>query len=448
VKPLVSHPSGALRGEARPPGDKSISHRALMIGSSAVGATVIRGLLEADDVMATAAALRRLGATIQRGSDGTWRVDGCGVGGLTEPDRVLDMGNSGTGARLLMGLLATHPMTAFMTGDASLRSRPMARVIEPLTEMGARVVARGGERLPLAVVGTSDPVPIEYRMRIASAQVKSAILLAALNAPGITTVIEDRPSRDHSERMLRSFGAEVTVEETAGGGRRIALVGQPELTGSSVTVPADPSAAAFAAVAAAITPGSQITMREIGVNPLRAGLYRTLEDMGAEIRLTDQRDVNGEPVADIVVRAAALTGIEVPAERAPAMIDEYPVLAVAAASAKGTTVLNGIGELRVKESDRLAAVARGLERCGVSVKEGADSLIVHGCDGPPPGPADAAPPVETHMDHRIAMAFLVLGAAAQRPVAVDDGSMIATSFPGFADFMNGLGADIRAPAAP
>ncbi|MFO0986168.1 MAG: 3-phosphoshikimate 1-carboxyvinyltransferase [Alphaproteobacteria bacterium] len=441
MQPLTAHPSGPLRGQARPPGDKSISHRALMLGASALGETRIAGLLEGEDVLGTAAALRKLGAAIERLADGTWRVQGRGTGGLVEPDDVLDLGNSGTSARLLLGLVATHDMKVFLTGDASLRRRPMGRVIEPLSRMGASFEARQGNRLPLLMRGAALPVPIRYELPVASAQVKSAILLAALNTPGTTTVIEREATRDHSERMLRHLGADVRVKR-AGKGAEIAIAGCPELVGKPITVPADPSSAAFAIVAGLTVPGSDVTMQGVGTNPLRTGLFATLKDMGADLTLANARD-DGEPIADIVARHSALNGVVVPPERAPSMIDEYPILAVAAAHARGTTVMKGLAELRVKESDRLAAVAAGLEACGVTFRMGEDWLEVDGCAGPPPGLAKAAA-IVTHMDHRIAMSFLVLGLGARRPVTVDDGEFIDTSFPGFGDFMRALGADIRA----
>jgi 3-phosphoshikimate 1-carboxyvinyltransferase len=419
------------------PGDKSISHRSLMVGALAVGETVIEGLLEGEDVLRTAAAMRSLGASAARQNDGIWCVQGRGIGGLQEPADVLDLGNAGTGARLLMGLLATHRLTAFLTGDASLRGRPMARVAAPLQEMGARIVARNGCRLPLAVIGAAEPVPIEYRLPVASAQVKSAVLLAGLNTPGETTVIEPEPTRDHTELMLRHFGVEVRVEMTKAG-RRTTIVGQPEIGGRHIKVPADPSSAAFPLVAAALLPGSDIRLDQVGLNPHRIGLIETLREMGADIAFDDQRQDAGEPVADLRIRARRLVGVEVPARRAPSMIDEYPILAVAAACANGTTVMRGLGELRVKESDRLAAMANGLRACGVSVEDGPDSLTVHGTGVRPRGGAR----IVTSLDHRIAMAFLVLGMVAERPVEIDDGAPIDTSFPGFAALMNGLGAEI------
>ncbi|MGH6931162.1 MAG: 3-phosphoshikimate 1-carboxyvinyltransferase [Dongiaceae bacterium] len=437
MQPLSSAPTGALKGSAHVPGDKSISHRALMLGTLAVGETVIHGLLEGEDVLRTAAAMRALGATAVKDAAGAWRVHGRGIGGLREPDDILDLGNAGTGTRLLMGLLATHAGTAFLTGDASLRGRPMARVAAPLTEMGARIIARDGCRLPLAIVGTREPVPIAYRLPVASAQVKSAILLAGLNTPGETSVIEPERTRDHTELMLRHFGVEIHITQTAEG-RQSTVIGQPEITGRRLRVPADPSSAAFPLVAAALLDGSELTLPEVGLNPHRIGLIRTLSEMGADIAIVNRRQEAGEPVGDLRVRAGRLRGIEVPTARAPSMIDEYPILAVAAACATGTTVLRGIGELRVKESDRLAVIASGLTSCGIQVEAGPDSLVIHGSGGRPRGGARIA----THLDHRIAMAFLVLGMAADRPVEVDDGSPIETSFPGFVGLMNRLGAAI------
>ncbi len=436
---LSSATAGPLTGRVTVPGDKSISHRALILGALAVGETDIHGLLEGEDVLHTAAALRALGATVSRGADGVWRVSGVGVGGLGEADGVIDLGNSGTAARLLMGVLAGHPMTSFLTGDDSLRGRPMKRVIDPLRGFGARFECRIGGRLPLAVIGASEPMPIAYRLPVASAQVKSAVLLAALNAPGVTTVIEPQPTRDHTELMLAHFGASLDIRRDDDGAMRIALTGQPELTGQTVVVPGDPSSAAFAAVAALIVPGSAITLSGIGMNSRRAGLFTTLAEMGGDIVLENERIQAGEPVADLTVRASALHGVSVPPGRAPSMIDEYPVLAMAAAVATGDTVMQGVGELRVKESDRLAAVADGLTACGIGVAVTADSMIVHGAGGPAPGGGL----VRTALDHRIAMSFLVLGMACKAPVAVDDSGPIETSFPGFVDLMNSLGANFR-----
>ncbi|HEY5208451.1 MAG TPA: 3-phosphoshikimate 1-carboxyvinyltransferase [Stellaceae bacterium] len=437
VSPLVSATARALTGHISVPGDKSVSHRALIFGAIAVGTTRIAGLLEGEDVLNTARALRGLGVPIERAGDGAWVVHGVGLGGLAEPDSVLDLGNSGTGARLLMGLVATHPFTSFFTGDASLCRRPMARVTEPLSRMGARFVARDGGRLPLAVIGTREPLPIEYRLPVPSAQVKSAVLLAGLNAPGETSVIEPAPTRDHTENLLRHFGAQVQVGDETDG-RHIVVTGQPELTACDLVVPGDPSSAAFPLVAALLVPGSAITIAGVGINPLRAGLFETLGEMGADLVFANRRIEGGEPVADIAVRAGALKGVTVPAERAPSMIDEYPTLAVAAAFARGRTVMHGLQELRVKESDRLAAVARGLEACGVTVAVEGDTLIVEGDGSPPAGGAAIA----ARLDHRIAMAFLVLGMAARAPTRIDDGATIETSFPGFVALMNGLGAAI------
>jgi 3-phosphoshikimate 1-carboxyvinyltransferase len=442
-RPLRSSSSGPLAGTVRVPGDKSISHRALMLGALAIGETVVHGLLEGEDVLHTADAMRAFGASADRGDDGVWRIHGVGLGGLDEPARVLDMGNSGTAARLLIGLVAAHPITTFFTGDASLVKRPMARVTTPLQQMGASFVSRAGGRLPLAVVGSDQLVPIVYRLPVASAQVKSAILLAGLNTAGTTTVIEAEPTRDHTELMLRHLGAEVVTERTADGALAVSVTGQPELTGRVIHVPADPSSAAFPTVAALIRPGSELRLTGVGMNPRRTGLYDTLVEMGADIAFENRRDDAGEPVADLRVRGSALKGVVVPASRAPSMIDEYPVLAVAAACATGTTVMLGLKELRVKESDRLAMIAQGLVACGVRIEVGADdSLTIHGTGRPPPGGAL----IPTAMDHRIAMSFLVLGTATNQPVAIDDSTFIDTSFPGFVAMMNQLGARIAGVA--
>ncbi len=437
--PLRSLKAAPLAGEIRVPGDKSISHRALMIGGLAVGETRITGLLEGEDVLATAAALRAYGCAVVRDGDGAWRVRGRGIGALAEPDALLDLGNAGTATRLLMGIAAAHPFATFMTGDASLRTRPMARVATPLTDMGARILARSNCRLPLAVVGSADLMPIEYTLPVASAQVKSAILLAGLHAPGETTVIEPQPTRDHTELMLRHFGGEVRVEAAGDGARRVTVVGERELTAADIVVPADPSSAAFGLVAAAIVPGSVVRCPGVGINPLRIGLIDTLLEMGADIAFENRRVEGGEPVADLVVRHAPLKGVVVPAERAPRMIDEYPVLAVAASCARGATVMHGLGELRVKESDRLAAIAAGLGAAGAGVAIDGDTLTVEGAGAAPAGGATVA----TNLDHRIAMAFLVLGAATARPMQVDDGAPIETSFPGFAALMNAAGLKIE-----
>lgn len=436
---MVARRGGALSGVAEVPGDKSISHRALILGALSVGETRVTGLLEGQDVLDTAKAMRAFGAEVVRQGPGAWSVRGVGVGGLAEPSQVIDCGNSGTGARLIMGCMATSPITATFTGDASLRKRPMGRVTEPLALFGAEAYGRRGGRLPMTVVGAADPVPVRYTTPIPSAQVKSAVLLAGLNAPGETVVIEREPTRDHSERMLRGFGAEVSVEDVPEG-RLIRLVGQPELRPQVVAVPRDPSSAAFPVCAALIVPDSDIFVPGISQNPTRNGLFTTLVEMGADIAFENPRTEGGEPVADLRVKFSALKGVEVPPARAASMIDEYPVLAAVAACAEGRTVMRGVRELRVKESDRIDAMARGLEACGVRVEEDEDTLIVHGMGpGGVPGGATCA----SHIDHRIAMAFLVLGLASRRPVTVDDGSPIATSFPAFEALMAGLGADIR-----
>ena len=436
--PLAARRAGrGLNGTLRAPGDKSISHRALMLGGLAVGETTISGLLEGEDVLRTAAAMRAMGAEVERGADGIWRVRGRGLGGLAEPADVLDMGNAGTGTRLLMGVVATHPFTSFFTGDASLRGRPMARVATPLEMFGARIVAREGGRLPLAVIGAREPMPVEYTLPVASAQIKSAVLLAGLNAPGITTVVEPEPTRDHTELMLRHFGVALAVEKSPAGDR-ISVTGQPEIAGAKVNVPGDPSSAAFPLVAALIVPGSQVTIAGVGLNPRRTGLIDTLIEMGADIAVGGRRVEAGEPVGDLVVRASELRGVEVPAARAPSMIDEYLVLGVAAACARGRTTMRGLAELRVKESDRLTALAQGLAACGAKVELHGDDLTVEGAGGAPRGGATIA----TRLDHRIAMSFLVMGLAARETVTIDDAAPIETSFPGFVATMRGLGAEI------
>jgi 3-phosphoshikimate 1-carboxyvinyltransferase len=426
-----------MRGRVAVPGDKSISHRALMFGALAVGETRITGLLTGEDVLRTAAAMRALGAEVEALADGTWRVAGRGIGGLTEPADVLDMGNSGTAARLLCGILSTHPLFAVMTGDASLRRRPMRRVTDPLAATGARFMARDGGRLPLAVQGAADALPLDYRVPVPSAQVKSAVLLAGLNARGTTRVEEPEATRDHSENMLRHFGATVRVE-VRGQGRVIELDGQPELRAADVAVSGDPSSAAFPLVAALLVPGSRLLIPGVGLNPLRTGLFLCLREMGADIAVLNQRVEGGEPVGDLDVTAGPLSAIDVPGERAPSMIDEYPVLAVAAACARGTTRMRGLKELRVKESDRLAATAAMLAANGVRVEIEGDDLIVFGTGAPPPGGGLVA----THMDHRIAMSALVLGLGSLSPVTADDAGFIDTSFPGFASLMNAAGARI------
>ena len=435
---IAARRSGPLKGRLRAPGDKSISHRALIIGALAVGRTTISGLLEGEDVINTARAMRALGARVERCGDGRWQVDGVGVAGFAAPPAPLDFGNSGTGCRLVMGAAAGCPITAVFDGDASLRRRPMKRILEPLLQIGARVVAADtGDRLPVTLAGARDPIPIVYRTPVPSAQVKSAVLLAGLAAPGKTTVIEAEATRDHTERMLAHFGAELTVAPDDAEGRRITLTGQPELVPAPVAVPADPSSAAFPLVAALIVPGSDLILTDMLINPLRTGLLTTLAEMGASVDILERRIESGEELADLLVRASALHGVEVPAARAPSMIDEYPILAVAAAFAEGVTAMRGLKELRVKESDRLAATAAMLRVNGVPVDIAGDDLIVQGR-----GRVAGGGLVATHMDHRIAMAALTMGLASEQPVAVDDASFIATSFPGFVDTMRGLGADL------
>ncbi len=436
--PLTARRGGPVQGRARVPGDKSISHRALILASLTVGESTVAGLLEGEDVLHTAEAMRALGAQLERGDDGVWRVHGVGIGGFAQPAGPLDFGNSGTGCRLALGAVAGCPVTATFDGDASLRQRPMRRVLDPLERMGARVMdcAEGG-RLPLTLQGARDCVPIVYESPVPSAQLKSAVLVAGLAAPGETTVIETQASRDHTERMLKHFGAKIVSRVHGEHGRRITLQGQPELTPANVVVPADPSSAAFPLVAALIVPGSDLVLEAVMTNPLRTGLYATLREMGAKIETLATRDDGGEEVADLRVTASALKGVDVPAERAPAMIDEYPVLAVAASFAEGVTRMRGLQELRVKESDRLEATAAMLRTNGVTVEIEGDDLIVHG----KPSVAGGGD-VATHMDHRIAMAALVMGLAADNPVRIDDSAFIVTSFPGFVELMRSLGCDL------
>ncbi|MGF1502396.1 MAG: 3-phosphoshikimate 1-carboxyvinyltransferase [Paracoccaceae bacterium] len=441
-RPLSAHPSPELAGTAEIPGDKSVSHRALILGTLSVGETRIEGLLEGEDVLRTADAMRAFGAEVVREGPGRWRVNGVGVGGLAEPDAVIDCGNSGTGVRLILGMMASTGITACFTGDASLRRRPMGRVLEPLARFGARSVGRRGGLLPLALQGAADALPVEYHLPVASAQVKSAVLLAGLNAPGETVVIEPVATRDHTERMLSGFGAAVAVE-TVDGARVIRLTGRPNLVPQAIAVPRDPSSAAFP-VAAGLIAGREVRVPGIGQNPTRAGLYATLREMGADLVLEAEREEGGEPVADLVARRSALRGIEVPPTRAASMIDEYPMLACLAAYAEGDTVMRGIGELRVKESDRIAATVAGLRANGVEVTEEEDGMIVQGRG--PEGVAGGGR-VETHLDHRIAMAFLVMGLAAEAPVTVDDAGPIATSFPSFRPLMEDLGARFVDPDA-
>jgi len=438
--PMKSRRAGPLKGEAPVPGDKSISHRALILGALSVGETHVTGLLEGEDVLGTAAAMRAFGADVARLGEGEWRIHGVGVGGFAEPDDVIDCGNAGTGVRLIMGAMATSPITATFTGDASLRARPMARITDPIGLFGAAAYGRAGGRLPMTIIGAAEPVPVRYTTPMPSAQVKSAVLLAGLNAPGQTVVIEREATRDHTERMLAGFGAEITVENT-GEGRVITLTGQPELKPQSIAVPRDPSSAAFPVCAALITEGSDVLVPNIGLNPTRAGLFDTLREMGADLTYENPREEGGEPVADLRARYSPdMTGIRVPPQRAASMIDEYPVLSVVAAFATGKTEMVGVKELRVKESDRIDAMARGLEANGVVVEEGEDFLTVHGMGpGGMPGGGTAA----ARLDHRIAMSFMVAGLAAKKPVSIDDGAPIATSFPGFEPLLAGLGARIE-----
>ncbi len=438
--PMTSRKCTALKGVANVPGDKSISHRSLILGALSVGETRISGLLEGEDVIDTAKAMRAFGAEVEDLGGGEWRVHGVGVGGFAEPSQVIDCGNSGTGVRLIIGTMATSPITATFTGDASLCSRPMGRVTDPLALFGARSYGRTGGRLPMTIVGAKDPVPVTYTVPVPSAQVKSAVLLAGLNAPGKTLVIEKEATRDHTERMLAGFGAEITVEEAAEG-RVITLTGQPELKPQDIVVPRDPSSAAFPVCAAIITEGSDVLVPNIGLNPTRAGLFTTLREMGADLSYENLREEGGEPVADLRARYSPdLKGIAVPPERAASMIDEYPVLSVVASFAEGKTEMRGVKELRVKESDRIDAMAKGLRAAGVTVDEGEDWWVVEGRGfGNVPGGVM----VESRLDHRIAMSFLVMGMATEKPMTVDDASPIATSFPIFESLMASLGSAIR-----
>ena len=439
-KPMTARASGPLQGEAHVPGDKSISHRALIFGAMAVGETNISGLLEGQDVLDTAKAMQSFGATVENLGDGNWRVHGVGTGGFAEPDHVIDCGNSGTGVRLIMGAVATCPISVTFTGDASLNARPMARVTDPLALFGTRAVGRAGGRLPLTLVGAQNPVPVRYTTPVPSAQVKSAVLLAGLNTPGETVVIEKEATRDHTERMLAGFGAKITTEETDEG-HVITLTGQPELKPQTIVVPRDPSSAAFPVCAALITPSSDVLVPNIGLNPTRAGLFTTLKEMGADLTYENLREEGGEPVADLRARySPAMQGIDVPPARAASMIDEYPVLSVVAANATGTTRMTGVKELRVKESDRIDAMARGLRGNGVTVRDGEDWWEV---DGMGAGNVPGGFTCETFLDHRIAMSFLCLGLSTQAPVTVDDAGPIATSFPIFMDLMRQLGAKLE-----
>jgi 3-phosphoshikimate 1-carboxyvinyltransferase len=439
--PATARKSENLRGTVRIPGDKSISHRSFMFGGLASGETRITGLLEGEDVINTGKAMRAMGAKIEKVGD-TWIIQGTGNGALLAPEAPLDFGNAGTGCRLTMGLVGVYDFASTFIGDASLTSRPMGRVLNPLREMGVQVEAQAGDRLPATLHGPKTPNPITYRVPMASAQVKSAVLLAGLNTPGITTVIEPVMTRDHTEKMLQGFGADLSVETDSAGVRTIRLVGRGTLTGQVIDVPGDPSSTAFPLVAALLVPGSDVTILNVLMNPTRTGLILTLQEMGADIEVLNARSAGGEDVADLRVRHSELKGINVPEERAPSMIDEYPVLAVAAAFAEGTTTMNGLDELRVKESDRLAAVARGLELNGVDCTEGEMTLVVRGVPGGKGIGNARGEAVKTHLDHRIAMSFLVMGMASEHPVTVDDARMIATSFPEFMDLMAGLGARI------
>jgi len=440
ARPMIVYKSGPLTGEAHVPGDKSISHRSLILGALSVGTTTIKGLLEGDDVLDTAKAMRAFGAIVTQHAAGNWSVDGVGVGGFCEPDTVIDCGNSGTGVRLIMGAMATHPIRATFTGDASLNKRPMARISDPLALFGAQTYGRSGGRLPMTIIGAETPTPVRYEVPVPSAQVKSAVLLAGLNTPGKTVVIEQEATRDHTERMLRGFGAEISVQITDAG-REITLTGQPELQPQDITVPRDPSSAAFPVCAALITEGSDVLVPNIGLNPTRSGLFTTLREMGADLEYENERVEGGEPVADLRARFSPnMRGIEVPSERAASMIDEYPILSVVAANAQGDTVMRGVKELRVKESDRIDAMATGLRANGVTVEDGPDWWIVSGCGAQAvPGGAKCA----SHLDHRIAMSFLILGMASKNPVSIDDGSPIATSFPIFESLMAALGARLE-----
>lgn len=437
ARPRRFSASAPLKGRIAIPGDKSISHRSLMLSALAVGTSRVTGLLEGHDVLATAAAMRAMGAGIARRGDGEWVIDGVGVGALLQPREALDMGNSGTSTRLLMGLVASHPITATFVGDASLSGRPMGRVIDPLSQMGADISASPGGRLPLMVRGLAPAIPLAYRLPMASAQVKSAILLAGLNTPGITEVIEPVPTRDHSERMLRGFGADLSVETEPDGTRHIRIRGEAELKPQTIVVPGDPSSAAFFIVAALIVPGSDITIANVGLNPTRAGLIEVLQAMGGDITLLDAREVGGEPVADLRVRHSALKGIAVDPAVVPSMVDEFPILFIAAALAEGRTVTTGLDELRVKESDRLAVMAAGLQAIGARVEESEDGLIIDGTGGDPvPGGATIA----GHLDHRICMSFAVAGLVAKAAVEIDDMAPVATSFPNFEALLEGLRA--------
>ncbi len=439
MKPLKSSSVKCIKGTIQVPGDKSVSHRALLIGGLAIGETLINGLLEGEDVLAMVVALRSLGVKIEKNDNGSWSVVGCGICGLSEPTQVLNVGNSGTAARLLMGVLAVHPFSSTLTGDQSLNARPMNRCMTPLSAMGANFQARTGGFLPINVTGLVDPIPIEYRLPVASAQVKSSILLAGLGAAGATKVIEPIPTRDHTELMLSHFGVKIDVEDSPDGARHVTVNGQPELSACEIFVPGDISSAAFPIVAALLLPGSKIIIKNVGMNPLRTGLVETLKEMGGAITVQNSRRETGECVADLVVKGSTLQGVFVKADRAPSMIDEYPILAVCAACAMGTTRLEGLSELRVKESDRLKTMAEGLQACGVDLEEGDDYLIIFGSGSFPRGGAK----IKTNFDHRIAMAFLVLGMVTENSIIINDAEAIETSFPNYVQLMNSLGAEIE-----
>jgi 3-phosphoshikimate 1-carboxyvinyltransferase len=440
-RPLAARRSGALRGTVTVPGDKSVSHRALILGAFAIGETRISGLLEAEDVLNTAEAMRAFGATVTRDAPGDWRVWGTGVGGWGAPKNVLDFGNSGTGSRLVMGGMATTPITAVFTGDASLRGRPMRRVLDPLTKFGAEYTARDGGLMPVTLSGARNAICVDTEVTVASAQVKSALLLAALGAPGRSRIVQRELTRDHTEKMFKAFGADISVEALKDGGEAVHVLGEVDLKPCAVEVPRDPSSAAFALVAALIVPGSEITLPQILLNPRRIGLIKTLMEMGGDITVTNERQSGGERIGDLVVKASALHGVAVPPERAPSMIDEYPILSIAASFAEGKTVMHGLEELRVKESDRLSAIAAGLKATGLSIAETHDTLTVEGRGADVPGGARVA----THLDHRIAMSFLTMGLASREAVSVDDTTMIATSFPEFETLMRDLGATFSVP---
>ena len=436
---ITANLSTSLNGSIKIAGDKSISHRSIILGALSIGETTVEGLLESQDILATISAMQAFGAEIEKKADNKWHINGLGVGGLDEPTKVLDLGNSGTGVRLLLGVAASNPVTSFFSGDKSLSRRPMARVLKPLEMMGASFVSRSGGLLPLACSGPQTLQPIDYSLPVASAQVKSAILLAGLNTPGKTIVREPTPTRDHTERMLKQFGSKITIENDEQSHNIIMLEGENDLTGQDILVPGDPSSAAFPMVAGILAEGSRIEIKNVGINPLRFGLFEILNEMGAKTELIQKHDGVGEPTADIVVKASKLKGVTVPASIAPRMIDEYPILAVAAACASGTTRMLGLQELRVKESDRLAAMAIGLKACGVTVEETSDSLTVHGTGGQ----IDGGARIQTQLDHRIAMSFLTLGLNAKDPIIIDDGTTINTSFPGFVETMKSLGANLN-----